>query len=70
MGLLKQLFGKKTERSNETTYLIFANQVFSHGWNDPSEILSSKKSIILDSVSVHDDLHKNLIIGIRSIMTA
>ena len=54
MSILISLFGKSKSSENtgkKPTFLIVANEVFSHGWNDPSEILDSKHSIILDTVS-------------------
>lgn len=57
MSFLKKLFAAKENSPEETSnfeYLIIANVVMSHGWNDPSEILESNKSLILDSVSKND----------------
>ena len=53
MSILKSLFGKSKNSETELknpTFLIVANEVFSHGWNDPSEILDSKHSIFLEAV--------------------
>lgn len=54
MSFLKNLFTAKENSSEGTSnldYLIIANVVMSQGWNDPSEILESNKSLILDAVS-------------------
>ena len=57
MSILKSLFGKSKDSEIEQkkpTHLIVANEVFSHGWNDPSEVIECKTSILLDVV--YDDL--------------
>ena len=54
MSFLRKLFTAKESTKEEASnldYLIIATVVMSHGWNDPSEILESNKSIILDTAS-------------------
>jgi hypothetical protein len=55
MNLLKRFLTNQ----KAVTQLLFANEVFSHGWNDPSEI-TFKKSIILDVLYEDDDIDQKL----------
>lgn len=37
------------------SHLLYATEVFSHGWNDPSEILPGRTSIILDCIPENEN---------------
>lgn len=53
ISILKNIFGQKEiikVQDKKIKALIFAKGVFSLGWNDPSEILETENSIVLDVV--------------------
>jgi hypothetical protein len=68
MNFLKKIFGSSSESKPLTQIvneqkvigLIYATVVFSHGWNDPSEIMPKQTSIILDVIISEDEIEEKL----------
>lgn len=66
MNLLKKLFGEtkqnrdtgKTVQKINATHLLRASVVFSHGWNDQSEIIHKQNAILLDLVAADESVDK------------
>lgn len=64
MNLLTKVFGLKNKKNDssdnrlfkevECSHFLRASEVFSHGWNDPNEILDKQKSILLDTISIDE----------------
>jgi hypothetical protein len=62
MSLLAKIFGLKNQKKDssnnrlfkevESSHFLRASEVFSHGWNDPSEIIDKQNSILLDIICV------------------
>ena len=68
MSFLKKLFGSKApvpsnpkvETGKDIIGFIYATVVFSHGWNDPSEIMPEETAMILDVVESTDEMESKL----------
>lgn len=68
MNFLKKLFGAKTsvkekprvQLEKEVIGFIYATVVFSHGWNDPSEIIQEETALILDLVESSEEINSKL----------
>lgn len=68
MNFLKKIFGT-SERNRQMSKIIneqniigfiYATVVFSHGWNDPSELMPNQTSIILDVVTTKEEIEEKL----------
>lgn len=68
MNFLKKIFRSNTKSKsvhkivNEQNIIgfIYATIVFSHGWNDPSELMPNQTSIILDAINSEEEINKKL----------
>jgi hypothetical protein len=67
MNFFKKILGSTTQIAKnenimgiEVIGFIYATVVFSHGWNDPSELMPEQTAIILDIVQSEDELEQKL----------
>ena len=68
MNFLKKIFSSSVktnqvsqiDKEENIIGLIYATTVFSHGWNDPSEIMPNQTSIILDIISTEEEIEEKL----------